>query len=95
MSTAMLGKPVLIRTYSAGVHFGTLTEWDGAKVATLQQSRRIWSWTGANTLNEIANVGVKKGSKISLAVQAITLTETIEIIQMSDKAVKNLGEIKW
>ncbi len=39
---------VLVRTYSAGVHFGILVKRDGKEV-TLANCRRIWSWNGANT----------------------------------------------
>lgn len=81
-----IGDFVLIRTYSAGVHFGTLFEKDGKEV-TLINARRLWSWTGALSLSEIANKGLDlKNSKISVAVEAITLTEATEIIKVSEKS---------
>ena len=85
---------VLTRTYSAGVHFGILKSRKGKEVE-LTKARRIWSWCGAKTLNEIAMNGVASGSKISQPVDKIILTESIEIISMSSEAVKILGALSW
>lgn len=75
-----IGKKVVIRTYSAGVHFGTLVEKDGKEVV-LSNARRLWSWTGALSLSEVATIGVNMaGSKISEPVEYIILTEAVEII---------------
>lgn len=77
------GTRVLIRTYSAGVHFGTLIERDGQEVH-LKEARRLWSWQGALSLSEIAKAGIKiKDSKISVPVEEIILTQAIEIIPIS------------
>jgi len=90
-----IGTKVIVRTYSAGVHFGTLTSLDG-KVVTLANARRIWRWFGANTLNEIANHGVDaERSKISEPVPAILLTEAIEVIPCSEKSIASLEGAKW
>ena len=88
------GKKVIVRTYSAGVHFGTLAAQSG-KEAHLTDVRRIWSWRGANTLNEIALRGVGEGSRVSDTVPDILLTEAIEIIPCSDAAIANLGGVQW
>lgn len=85
---------VIIRTYSAGVHFGELVERNGKEVK-LANARRIWSWQGRNTLHEIALEGVGKGSKVSDQVPAIVLTEAIEIIDCSADGAAALGEAKW
>ena len=85
---------VLVRTYSAGVHYGTLIGRSGTEV-TLAHARRLWSWQGANTLNEIALRGVGRGSKVSEPVASITLTEAIEIIDCAPEAVANLDAAKW
>jgi hypothetical protein len=85
---------VVIRTYSAGVHVGELAERRGKEV-DLVNARRIWSWKGANTLHEIALRGVGAGSRVSETVEAITLTEVVEIITATDKARKNLVGASW
>lgn len=87
-------KFVLVRTESAGVHFGTLSKREGAEV-TLSSARRIWQWNGANTLHEIALHGVGVGSKISETVSEILLLNTIEILPISAKAKYVLYKIGW
>ena len=87
-------KYVVIRTYSAGVHVGELSDRRGQEV-DLVNARRIWSWKGANTLHEIANSGVSTGSRVSQTVAAITLTQAIEIIECTDAARKNLEAASW
>jgi hypothetical protein len=85
---------VIVRTFSAGVHYGTLKRRDGREVE-LTDARRIWYWRGANTLNEIALRGVAPGSKISESVGSIVLTEAIEIIPCTNDAVSNLDKAGW
>ena len=85
---------VIVRTYSAGVHAGTLVSRTGKEV-TLENARRIWFWKGANTLHEIALHGVGTGSKISEPVESITLTEAIEVITATASAEKNLSAAVW
>ena len=77
------GPEVLIRTYSAGVHIGTLKSREGREVV-LTNARRLWSWSGAFTLNAVATQGVSRsGSRISKPVPEITLLEAIEIISVA------------
>ena len=89
-----IGSFVVVRTYSAGVHVGTLAKRDGKEV-TLADARRIWSWKGANTLHEIAISGVGKGSRVSESVQTVLLTEAIEIIAAAEAAKANLMAAGW
>ncbi len=87
-------KPVIVRTYSAGVHFGYLVSRNGKEV-TLERSRRLWRWFGAWTLSEVATTGIDtKKSKIGAPV-TITLTEAIEIIDCTPTAVASLESAKW
>jgi hypothetical protein len=85
------GTRVLIRTYSAGVHFGTLINRNGQEVH-LSVARRLWSWQGALSLSEIAAKGCDiKNSKISVPVQEIVLTQAIEIIPIhADSSMNSL-----
>jgi hypothetical protein len=76
----VLSEEVIVRTYSAGVHVGTLVSRNGKEVE-LANSRMIWSWSGAFTLREIALSGVdRKNSRITKSVPKQILTEAIEII---------------
>jgi hypothetical protein len=75
---------VIIRTYSAGVHMGYLKaeeRVDGHYAVELVNSRRIWSWAGANTLSDLAIKGSKKPSecKVTSPVPYIKLM-AIEIV---------------
>jgi hypothetical protein len=87
-------KPVIVRTYSAGVHFGYLKTRNGKEVE-LERSRRIWRWYGAWTLSEIATSGVDVSKSKIAAPVSITLTEAIEIIDCTPAAVANLDGAKW
>ena len=90
--TALKKHPyVVVRTYSAGVHVGELKSRKGKEVV-LVNSRRLWKWCGAFTLSEVAVEGIKGGSKPSIAIPEIILTEAIEIIKTSSVAEKILRE---
>lgn len=80
------GDFVLIRTYSAGVHFGTFVSKEGQEVV-LKDARRLWSWSGALSLSEVAMTGIKiADSKISVPVDEIVITQAIEIIKVNSKS---------
>lgn len=82
------GKYVVVRTYSAGVHVGTLSSGNDREVV-LTNARRIYSWGGAFTLSAVATSGIKSG-KMSVPVSEILLTEAIEIIPCTNEAHTNL-----
>lgn len=88
-----IGKYVIVRTYSAGVHFGILDECEG-QILRLKKSRRLWRWSDAFTLSEVANNGIGKESKISEVLDEIILTQAIEIIPCSKKSIKIIEEIE-
>jgi len=88
---------VIIRTYSAGVHYGTLTSEEnssGGVHVTLENSRRIWKWSGANSLSELGTLGTSKPSdcNFSLPVRKIKLL-AIEIIYVTDEAAESIEDV--
>lgn len=89
-----LSNLVLVRTYSAGVHFGTLKEHDReTNHVVLTNAKRLYQWAGACSLSQVAIDGIDlSGSKISIAIPEITLGRAIEIIPMSQKASKQMFE---
>ena len=92
---ADVGAAVIVRTYSAGVHFGYLKRREGKEVE-LTNSRRIWRWEGAWTLSEIATKGLDgRRSKVAAPVSAIVLTEAIEIIEATPEAVASIEAAEW
>ncbi len=81
-----IGQHVVVRTYSAGVHIGTLTEAEGTAVV-LSSARRLWKWGGAFTLSEVATAGIKaKESRMAVAVETLLLTQAVEIIPTTERA---------
>jgi len=87
-------KLVMIRTYSAGVHFGYLKSHKDKQVE-LVNARRVWYWSGACSLSQLAMEGSKKPTecKISMEVPSIILTEAIEIIPIAEAGKTNLNSI--
>jgi len=80
----MLGRRCVVRTYSAGVHAGSVLLVDGTSVH-LTDSIRIWKWeNGGLALGDIANEGMK-GGKTERTVE-IYLTDANEIIPCTQKA---------
>lgn len=86
---------VIARTYSAGVFAGYLELREG-KEAVLTDVRRLWYWSGAASLSQLANEGVKKPSecKFPAEVPSVTLTEVIEILPVSAEAKKSIDSVK-
>ena len=81
-----LGLHVVVRTFSAGIHVGTLAAADGTAVE-LKDARRIWKWAGAFTLHELSQAGVTpKISRMSAPAPAILLTQAIELLPTSENA---------
>ena len=85
---------VVIRTYSAGVHAGSLAKREGKEV-TLYNTRRIWYWSGAASLSQLALEGVKnpKDCKFSVVLPEIILMEAIELLPCTKEAFKSISEV--
>lgn len=85
-----IGRHVVVRTYSAGVHIGTLAESEtvgGMVNITLKDARRLWKWDGAFTLSEVATVGIKpKDSRMATTVPEMLVTQVAELIPTTEKA---------
>lgn len=84
----LLNKKVLVRSYDAGVYFGTLTKVEGETVR-MEDVHNIWHWTGASSLSQIANDGIT-GDKVSPIVSSMVLNKVCQILPLSDEAVNNL-----
>lgn len=90
-----VGKRCIFRTYSAGVHYGTLLAKDDRE-CILGDSIRIWKWDGACSLSQLAVEGTKKpeGCKFAVTVPKLLLTEVIEIIPCSETAVASIEAVE-
>jgi hypothetical protein len=85
---------VIVRTYSAGVFAGILVSRKGKEVV-LADARRIWYWTGAATLSQLAVDGTSspKTCKFPCPVPRVELTEAIEILDVTDAARKSIEAV--
>lgn len=89
---------VIIRTYSAGVHFGYLKKKESTLAGmevTLLNSQRMRIWTGAMDLSQLAMEGSKspetcKPSVVCSEIQLIA----IEIIPISEIAARQFKSMK-
>lgn len=89
----MIGKKVIIRTYSAGNWFGTLDQKSGNEVIIIN-ARRLWYWHAAVSisLSAVAIHGIKHDkSKIVEPLESVWL-EAIEIIPCTATAIKSIEE---
>lgn len=93
-SHPFVGKYVICRCYSAGVHAGELVSQSGDQVV-LKNSRRLWSWAanGGVALSGLAMTGLKSG-KIDVILPELALTGVIETIPCSKTAEASINEYK-
>ncbi len=84
MDNPFIGKRVLVRTYSAGVHIGTLVSGDGME-CHLTEALRLWKWSGGGlSLSAVAENGIK-GGRLNRT-REVMLTNCIEFIPTSERA---------
>ena len=91
----LIGERVIIRSYGAGVFYGTLAEVEPIEdkyAVTLNDCRRLWCWYGACSLSQLATEGTKQPSdcKFTVIVPTMCITSVIEIIPTSDEAQKSI-----
>lgn len=87
-------KFVVVRTYSAGAFAGYLESRDGKEVV-LSTARRLWYWSGAASLSQLAIDGVKNPTDCKFPAPVnITLTEAIEIIETTPVAQESIEAVK-
>ena len=88
---------VIVRCRTAGVFFGYKVDSALANgIITLKNARRLWYWSGAASLSQLAvdGTGNPKDCKFPTPVPEITLTEVIEVIPCTDKAVTSISEVQ-
>lgn len=84
MKNPLIGQRVLVRTYSAGVHIGTLASADGMD-CHLTDALRLWQWRGGGlSLSAVATNGIK-GGRLNRTPQVV-LTNCIEFIPTTPEA---------
>ena len=87
----------IVRTYSAGVFAGEIVSRKGREVV-MKNARRLWYWSGAASLSQLAMEGTKKPNdcKFPRAVDRVELFEVIEILDVTPEARESLeGVQEW
>ena len=88
-----VGKYVIARGYSFGVHAGEVVSVDGENVI-LKDSRRLWSWKAKEgiALSGVAQHGINKDScKIDVVNPLIYLSGLCELIPCTAAAIESIN----
>ena len=85
---------VIVRTYSAGCFAGYLVSRKGGE-AVMEDARRLWYWSGAASLSQLAMDGTNRPDqcKFPVAVARIELIGVIEVIDTTKKAQESIKEV--
>jgi hypothetical protein len=85
---------VIVRTYSAGCFAGNLESRNGQEVV-LRDARRLWYWSGANSLSQLAVEGTEdpNNCKFPAAVDRAELIQAIEILSVTAEAEANIKAV--
>lgn len=87
-------KYVMVRTVNAGVFAGFLAGPIGEQI-TLTDARRIWYWSGAATLSQLACRGTSKPleCKFPQAVPVVHLLGVCEVIEITPEAKASIESV--
>ena len=87
----------IVRCDRAGVFAGHIKHREGQEV-TMTDVRRLWYWSGAASLSQMAVEGVKNPDdcKFTVTVPEMTLLKAIEILPCSEQAERSIrGVAEW
>jgi hypothetical protein len=86
---------VIVRADRAGVFYGEIKERDGSEVV-MTNVRRIWYWSGAATLSQLAVDGTCEpdACKFTVYVPEMTILGIIEIIPCTEKAITSIEGVE-
>ena len=90
----MEGKYVIVRGDRSGVFTGRLVSQEGRNVV-LADCRRLWYWSGAASISQIALEGVKNPGRcnFTVTVDQIAILDAIEIIPTTAEAEANIKAV--
>ena len=85
----------IVRARGAGVFFGNIRERVGQEV-TMTNARRIYYWSGATELCQLAAEGVKKPDecKFTMIVDEVILLDVVEIQKCTSTSEESLKGVK-
>ncbi len=84
----------IVRTDRAGVFFGKIKERTANEI-TMTEVRKIFYWSGACAVEELAINGVKNPDRcqFTVVIPEMVIASPIQIIPCTDKATKSLSEV--
>ena len=91
----------IFRTYSAGVFFGNkklLKNEAGMTFALVTNCRRLWKWSGAASLTQLAIEGTKspRDCKFTMTItdeDGVYLPQVVEVLPCTQEAVDNINAV--
>jgi hypothetical protein len=91
-------KYVMVRTYAMGVFAGELNTAESTEtVKVLNNARRIWYWTGASSLSELAIKGTSNPEECKFPVEVdrveLTSPQGFEILDITPEARKSISSV--
>ncbi len=91
---SLIGKHVIVRSNLAGVFFGILTNKEGEEL-TLSNARKFYYFSGANTVEDLANQGAlnKNECKLTVEIEEIVISKFEQILPCSKKAISQIKTI--
>jgi hypothetical protein len=87
---------VIVRSRDAGCFAGYLVKKSGESTVELKEARRLWYWSGAASLSQMAIDGVSKPTecKFPEATKHHTVIGVCEIIPATEKARLSIAKVE-
>jgi len=88
----------IFRTNRAGVWYGNKKSLDG-QVAVVTNARRLWYWSGAASLSQLAIEGVKYPNKCKFTMtiiddEGVYLSDVIEVLPCTGAAINSIDSVQ-
>ena len=95
----LIGKKVVIRSYGAGVFYGTLNEVEKCEdkyTVELLDCRRLWYWDGACSITQLAVEGTKRPNdcKFTITEKSIVVASVIELHECTETACQSIENVR-
>ena len=92
-----MSKMKIVRCKGSGVWAGEVKSKDG-DTAVLKDAIRLWQWSGAASLSELAKSGTKRpyDCKFCVTVDEVEVFNILEILSVTEEAEKSIkGVESW
>jgi hypothetical protein len=92
-----MNRYVIVRTYVMGVFAGELLPESTETLKVLKNARRIWHWSGAASLSQLAVDGTSRPDECKFPVEVprveLTSPQGFEILDVSEKARASIAAV--